>query len=203
MTDLLRATIEQAIADGDFTGIGAQTSSIIGGVMANTDFSKAGANVASRVKNAVSSKLNRSTLRPTGLNAMKGLEQCIRDGTAGVVSAMESAARKAIEAAKKAFVIESPSHVMRDEVGVMAMRGFGVGVEKETPRQARIIRNAASYLVDQAKTGTAETVNNDNRRTVNNSSTFAVTQNIYGNQTSYAAQQREAVRQFELAARRL
>ena len=203
MTDLLRATIEQAIADGDFTGIGAQTSSIIGGVMANTDFSKAGANVASRVKNAVSSKLNRSTLRPTGLNAMKGLEQGIRDGTAGVVSAMESAARKAIEAAKKAFVIESPSHVMRDEVGVMAMRGFGVGVEKETPRQARIIRNAASYLVDQAKAGTAETVNNDNRRTVNNSSTFAVTQNIYGNQTSYAAQQREAVRQFELAARRL
>ena len=83
-------------------------------------------------------------------------------------------------AAKKALDIRSPSHIFRDEVGVMAMRGFGEGVLAETQDQARIIRNASRYLTEEAQAGAIVAGGTDNRRTYNNnvSSTVQVAQMV-------------------------
>ena len=66
---------------------------------------------------------------------------------------MRSAARAAVNAAKAELQIRSPSRVFRDEVGAMAMRGFGEGALRETKEQAKAVRNAARYLTDAAQEG--------------------------------------------------
>ena len=97
-----------------------------------------------------------------------------------VISAMRSAARAAVSAAKSELKIQSPSRVFEDEVGVMTMRGWGVGVLKETRNQAKIIRNASRYLTGEAREGAIAYNTSDNRRTYNNSvnSTIQVAQMV-------------------------
>ena len=111
---------------------------------------------------------------------MAGLKAGILAGRSGVISAMRSAAREAVNAAKKELKIKSPSQVFRDEVGVMTMRGFGAGVLKESKEQAKIIRNASRYLTGEAQTGAIVTNGSDNRRTYNSnvSSTIQVQQMV-------------------------
>ena len=82
-----------------------------------------------------------------------------------MISAMRSAARQAVNAAKKELKIKSPSQVFRDEVGVMTMRGFGAGVLKESKAQARVIRNASRFLTGEAREGAIVQSSSDNRRT--------------------------------------
>ncbi len=86
----------------------------------------------------------------------------------------------------------------------MAMRGFAVGIQDETERQARAVRNASRYLTNEAISGAdSAIVSTDNRRTYNQTSTLQVTQNIYADHTSYAEQQRQAAKQFRDIARRI
>ena len=114
-----------------------------------------------------------SLLRPAGLNAMRGLTAGINAGRSSVITAMRSAARAAVNAAKAELKIKSPSKVFEDEVGVMTMRGWGRGVLKESREQAKVIRNAARYLTGEAKAGSIMTTSNDNRRTYNQQSTIS------------------------------
>ena len=111
---------------------------------------------------------------------MSGLAAGILSGRDRVIAAIQSASRAAVLAAKKALDIRSPSHIFRDEVGVMAMRGFGEGVLAETQDQARIIRNASRYLTEEAQAGAIVAGGTDNRRTYNNnvSSTVQVAQMV-------------------------
>ena len=136
--------------------------------------------VAANVRSAVQSSLNGNTLRSAGVNAMAGLRAGILAGRSGIISAMRSAAREAVNAAKKELKIKSPSQVFRDEVGVMTMRGFGAGVLKESKEQAKVIRNASRFLTGEAREGTIVQSSSDNRRTYNNnvSSTIQVQQMV-------------------------
>ena len=129
--------------------------------------------LAARLSSAVSSAMPASLLRPAGLNAMRGLTAGINAGRSGVISAMRSAARAAVNAAKSELKIKSPSKVFENEVGVMAMKGLGQGVLKESKEQAKIIRNAARYLTGEATAGSIMTTSNDNRRTYNQQSTIS------------------------------
>ena len=142
--------------------------------------SDTGRAVAANVRSAIQTSLNSSTLRSAGVNAMAGLRAGILSGRSGVISAMRSAAREAVNAAKKELKIKSPSQVFRDEVGVMTMRGFGAGVLKESKEQAKVIRNASHYLTGEAQTGAIVTTSSDNRRTYNSnvSSTIQVQQMV-------------------------
>ena len=97
----------------------------------------------------------------------------INAGRSGVISAMRSAARAAVNAAKSELKIKSPSRVFEEEVGVMAMKGLGQGVLKESKEQAKIVRNAARYLTGEAKAGSILTTSNDNRRTYNQQSSIS------------------------------
>ena len=79
----------------------------------------------------------------------------------------------ALPISKSELKIKSPSRVFEEEVGVMAMKGLGQGVLKESKEQAKIVRNAARYLTGEAKAGSIMTTSNDNRRTYNQQSTIS------------------------------
>lgn len=146
----------------------------IGEGMINTSLSAYAATTADSLLAALRANMNATSLRSTGVLAMAGLAAGILAGRARVIAAIQSAARAAVKAAKTALDIRSPSHIFRDEVGVMAMRGFGEGVLDETQEQARIIRNAARYLTEEAQSGAIVTGGTDNRRTYNNNVTSSV-----------------------------
>ena len=145
----------------------------VGAGMGEHDFTGEASSLAGRLSSAVSAAMPASLLRPAGLNAMRGLTAGINAGRSGVIAAMRSAARAAVNAAKSELKINSPSKVFEDEVGVMTMRGWGRGVLKESKEQAKVIRNAARYLTGEAKAGSIMTASNDNRRTYNQQSTIS------------------------------
>ena len=167
-------------------------SNVAAGVGAGMDeygFTGEASSLAGRLSSAVSSAMPASLLRPAGLNAMRGLTAGINAGRSGVITAMRSAARAAVNAAKAELKINSPSKVFEDEVGVMTMRGWGRGVLKESKAQAKVIRNAARYLTGEAKAGSIMATSNDNRRTYNQQSTISFAgSNFYINdrQDAYA-----------------
>jgi TP901 family phage tail tape measure protein len=165
----LDAAVGLALPQNALTAYG--TAAMTGLALAMTGYgmSATGASVGANVRSAVNASLNGSTLRSAGVNAMSGLAAGINAGRSDVISAMRSAARAAVNAAKSELKIKSPSQVFEDEVGVMTMRGWGRGVLKESKAQAKIIRNAARYLTGETQAGSIQTTSNDNRRTYNHS----------------------------------
>ena len=164
----INSPARRMVPTGEFVAAG------VGEGMQTFSFAPAAGAVAGNAVSALSAALNSSTLRPVGVSAMQGLKNGILAGRSGVISAMRSAARAAVNAAKAELQIHSPSRVFENEVGVMTMRGFGEGVLKESKAQARIIRNAARYLTGEAREGSIVTTSNDNRRSYDNSVTSTI-----------------------------
>ena len=171
--------------------LGRDISAGIGVGMMQYEFASSAAGVASKIRSALQQKLTAASMRSIGKFAMLGLAAGITSGTSSVTSAMRIAAQKAVRAAKAALEIKSPSHVFRDEVGVMMMRGIGDGVLGEAKNQARIIGNAAKYMTGEARSAVMAAPMNDNRRTYNDSSSV----NVYVDHLS--AQDQHSI--FELA----
>ncbi len=161
--------------------IAAGTTAMIGLASGMTSYSWSGimGTVSFGIRSAASTAISASTLRSVGINAMNGLAAGIRAGQSSVVSAMRSAAQSAVAAAKNTLKIRSPSRVFRDEIGAMTMRGFGQGVLAESKAQARIIRNAARYLTDEAREGAIIGGSTTNNRTYDQSSTITLTGNTF------------------------
>ena len=147
--------------------------------MSGYGMSATGASVGTNVRSAVNASLNGSTLRSAGVNAMAGLTAGINAGRSGVISAMRSAAQAAVSAAKSTLKIKSPSRVFRDEIGAMTMKGFGEGVLTESRAQARIIRNAARFLTDEAREGAIVNNTTTQNRTYNQQSSVTLTGNTF------------------------
>lgn len=173
----LETAITTALGSEALNPSGTTAMAGLAGALTTYDMSGAGTTVSANVKNAVSRSLTATSLKSIGTNAMAGLKAGINAGRSGVVSAMQSAARAAVNAAKKELKIASPSRVFRDEIGSMTMKGFGEGVLQESRVQARTIRNAARFLTGEAKEGAIAFGNNDNRKTYNQTSSV----NLSGN----------------------
>ncbi len=65
-----------------------------------------------------------------GMDLMRGLVRGIMDGMKWVVDAARNVAKSAVNAAKSALGIHSPSRVFK-EIGGYTMQGFGIGIDKE------------------------------------------------------------------------
>ena len=182
--ETLAANIEAAIAAAltadTLTSAGISAAEGLGSALSSYSMASTGSTVSANVKSALSGSLNNSTLHPVGVNAMAGLKAGINAGRSGVISAMRSAAQAAVNAAKAELKIHSPSGVFRDEVGRMAMRGFGEGALLESKQQAKVIQNAARYLTGAAQGGISSGNTYDNRRTYNQNanSTIQVAQMV-------------------------
>ena len=176
----IESALQTALTGESLKNAGTAAAQGLSNAMTSYSMAGTGRSLTANVRSAVQSSLNRSTLRSAGVNAMAGLKAGILAGRSGVISAMRSAAREAVNAAKKELKIKSPSQVFRDEVGIMVMRGFGAGVLKESKEQARVIRNASRFLTGEAREGSIVTNSSDNRKTYNNnvSSTIQVQQMV-------------------------
>lgn len=171
--------VETALPGSALEAVGTAAVTGLGSALTAYSMAAVGSTVAANVKSAVSGSLTTTTLRSIGVNAMSGLKAGINAGRSGVISAMRSAAKAAVSAAKSELKIKSPSGVFRDEVGRMAMRGFGQGALLESKRQARVIQNAARFLTDSAKEGSVAYSSNDNRRTYNQQSSVNLSGNTF------------------------
>lgn len=145
--------------------IGEYVSAGIAEGMSGYDMSAAGSAVGSSVESALKTGISVMSMRSVGVNAMAGLKAGIIAGRSGVIAAMKAAAKSAVTAAKTELQIHSPSRVFRDEVGTMAMRGFGEGILRESKEQASVIRNASRFLTGEAKEGAITPVNTTNTHT--------------------------------------
>ena len=174
LAEKVRAAIETALPADALTTFGTSAAEGLSGALTSYSMAETGNTIATNVKSAVSGSLNASTLRPVGVNAMAGLKAGILAGRSGVISAMRSAARDAVNAAKRELKIKSPSGVFRDEVGRMAMRGFGQGALLESKNQAKVIQNAARYLTGAAQNGIGGTNSYDNRKTYNQNASTTI-----------------------------
>ena len=177
MATSLESAISAALTAESLAPSGTTAMAGLAGALSSYDMSGTGSTISSNVKSALSGSLTATSLKSIGTNAMAGLKAGINAGRSGVVSAMQSAARAAVNAAKKELKIASPSKVFRDEVGSMTMKGFGEGVLKESRVQARIVKNAARYLTGEAKEGAVAFGSTDNRKTYNSTSSV----NLSGN----------------------
>ena len=176
----IESALQTALTGESLKNAGTAAAQGLGNAMTAYPMADMGRSLASNVRSSVQSSLNGNTLRSAGANVMAGLRAGILAGRSGVISAMRSAAREAVNAAKKELKIKSPSQVFRDEVGVMTMRGFGAGVLKESKEQAKVIRNASRFLTGEARESSIVTNSSDNRRTYNSSvsSTIQVQQMV-------------------------
>ena len=121
-----------------------------------------------------------SSARGIGTAISSGIASGISTGQSSVISAAVRVAQAAISAAKSALDIHSPSGVFREEVGLMAMKGMGEGFLEGQQEQAKIIRNAARYLTEEAQGGiVAGNTHNDNRQTIQQQSSVNLTGNSF------------------------
>lgn len=175
----LTTAIGAVVTASTLTNYGQMTMGGLANALSGYSFSGTGRSISTNVRTAVSGNLNTSTLRSVGVNAMAGLTAGINAGRSGVVSAMRSAAQAAVAAAKSTLKIKSPSRVFRDEIGAMTMKGFGEGVLTESRAQARIIRNAARFLTDEAREGAIVNNTTTQNRTYNQQSSVTLTGNTF------------------------
>ena len=176
----IESALQTALTGESLKNAGTAAAQGLSNAMTSYPMADTGRTLTANVRSAVQSSLNGNTLRSAGVNVMAGLRAGILAGRSGVISAMRTAAREAVNAAKKELKIKSPSQVFRDEVGTMVMRGFGAGVLKESKEQAKVIRNASRFLTGEAREGSIVTNSSDNRKTYNNnvSSTIQVQQMV-------------------------
>lgn len=95
-----------------------------------------------------------------GENVASGLARGIRNGISWVIDAAKDLARRALDAAKNALGISSPSKVFEREVGKFIPPGVGKGIkrampkmEKETEKEFAAMAERMRNVVDQEMAG--------------------------------------------------
>lgn len=150
--------------------VGVYLAEGIGEGLESYDYTANVSAAAEKVRRTLASALTCTTFYNIGRQAGAGLAAGIRAGSNSATTAITSVAQQIINAVKLALRINSPSRVMRDEVGVMTMRGWTEGIQMEAASTQKAISNAAHYLTDSAS-GIVSNMNSyDNRTTVNSSS---------------------------------
>lgn len=82
-----------------------------------------------------------------GMDLMRGLVQGIMNGMSWVVNAARNVAKSAVNAAKSALGIHSPSRVFK-EIGGYTMQGFGIGIDKEVRSVVSGMGSMANSITD-------------------------------------------------------
>ena len=108
----------------------------------------------SNIKTAVSNAVNaiKSTVRgmvSVGEDFVNGMIKGIGNAVGNLVNAARNMARRAINAAKSALSINSPSRVMRDEVGYYFVAGMAKGISQNTGLAVKAAAAMASSAVPE------------------------------------------------------
>ena len=139
-----------------------------------------------------------------GSDLVKGLWNGINNVKDWILDKIKGFGDAILKGIKSFFGINSPSRVMRDEVGVFLAQGIGEGFTSEMEKVSKDINNSIPREFDvrskvniDGETGGGNLPTNPRRP----GGSVMVVQNIYAKDTSYKAQQKEAAKQFKNIAR--
>ena len=149
------------------------------------------------MKNKIGS--NGSKFEGLGKDIGKGLAKGLSDMKETIATTVNEIADYAMKVIKKKYGIESPSKVWRKEIGQMMARGMALGLTDGIGD----VRSAVNLLGDAASPAGIGAGGPFGRLALAGAGGINVTQNIYADSTSYAAQQRQAARQLRDIARRI
>ena len=90
--------------------------------------SRTATGIAGLIFNALRSK--NGEMNGVGANMIEGVEAGIQSKKSWIGTRISSFASGLVSSFKKAFNIQSPSRVMRDQIGAMLAEGIGVGIEE-------------------------------------------------------------------------
>ena len=150
-----------------------------------------------------------STFAGFGWNIVQGIWNGISNGTQWIKDKISGWVGNVTGFLKRLFGINSPSTLMRDEVGVFLAKGIGVGfeagmdevnkqIEAAIPREFDV---GAKVNVGKGVTYDLSGDGNPYKPRPRGTTPITVIQNIYANTTDYVKQQKEAARQLKLVAR--
>lgn len=108
--------------------------------------SQAGQQFASNIINTLSSVPGR--VASIGGQIVSGIANGISGAAGQVVSALRGVVDNAVNAAKAALGIHSPSRVMRNLIGKNIPRGIAVGIEDETATAVNAVRAMSAQVVE-------------------------------------------------------
>lgn len=132
-----------------------------------------------------------------GKSLASGLARGILSGVGKVISAAESIVEKGVAAAKKKADVNSPSKVMRDQVGLPLAEGLEVGMHKGAPQVASAAADMVNDTVDAANAAAAKAKIDTSKLTLSPAEAQAA---IAANIDSMSAQAKLAV-QYEMNRR--
>lgn len=147
------------------------------------------------------------TFTSIGKNIVEGIWDGMSKSTKWIKDKISGWVGDVTKFLKKLFGINSPSTLMRDEVGVYLAQGIGVGFSEEIEKVKKVIENSIPREFDMKvraaarhETGIAESTEAEQKgkRAMGG---ITIIQNIYADSMDYAMQQKEAERRFRQAAR--
>lgn len=92
------------------------------------------------------------TIRGIGSDIVKGLWNGINDMASWIAKKIQGFGESVLDGIKDFFGIESPSKVMRDQVGKYLAEGIGVGFDKEMPATIKDMKTSLAGVVSTPKT---------------------------------------------------
>lgn len=119
---------------------------ISGGVSANTGLNTATAKLIQDAKQTAQEEVAASNFPSIGTLISGGIANGILQGKSGVISSAQDVIRSAIEAAKAAADIHSPSRRARREIGLPIPQGMALGIDDGVPQMVTSAKNALSAL---------------------------------------------------------
>ena len=146
-----------------------------------------------------------------GKNVVEGLWSGIKNAKDWVLEKIEGFKDDVLKGIKSFFGINSPSKLLRDEVGIYLAQGIGVGfsdgmksvndmIKKSIPQEFDV--NTKVNMKKNMYTDTAADRHGvETEKARHAAGGVTIIQNIYANTTDYAKQQKEAARQFKQTAR--
>lgn len=114
-----------------------------------TQFAQKGTQAAQTFKNNIINGISSlpSRMVSIGSNIIHGIISGITSAAGSLFSTMQNIASRALNAAKGALGIHSPSRIFRDEIGKMIPKGVTVGIEANAGQTIKAIKDYASSLV--------------------------------------------------------
>lgn len=111
---------------------------------------QAARNFASKIKSGLASLPGQMV--SIGRNIISGIVRGVTSGASSLFNTMKSIASKAVNAAKSALKIKSPSRVFANEVGRFIPEGITVGIEANARNTLKAIKDYAQSLVQEIDT---------------------------------------------------
>lgn len=151
----LASTMEENAGSIIGTGSQAVTSISTGMIEAEPELQETAAAITENANDLIASY--QSDMQSTGLYLMQGVAQGVLDGKSGVVNAVESALWAAVQAARAAMDINSPSGVMAD-IGDYMAQGLDAGWTKRMQQVARDINDSIPVPDVESRHAAAERI---------------------------------------------